>query len=67
MRRSAATRGAFARRSSAESGFFFWGMMLEPEEKDSSSSQNPNSLVDQITISEPRRERCIAAVDAAAR
>jgi hypothetical protein len=42
-------------------------MMLDPEENDSSSSQNPNSLLDQITSSDPSRERCIAAVDAALR
>ena len=66
-RKSAATRGAFARSSSAESGFFFCGMIEEPEEKDSSSSQKPNSVLDQITISEPRRERCIAQVEAAER
>ena len=28
--RFAVTRAAFARESSATSGFFFWGMMLEP-------------------------------------
>ena len=42
-------------------------MMLEPEENDSSSSQKPNSVLDQITSSEPSRERCIAQVEAAAR
>ena len=61
----AATRGALPRSSSAASGFFFWGMMLEPEAKESAASQNPNSWLDQITISEPRRERCIAQADAA--
>ena len=59
--------GLFARSSSAESGFTFCGMIEEPEEKDSSSSQKPNSLLDQMTISEPSRERCIAQVEAAAR
>ena len=42
-------------------------MIEEPEEKDSSSSQKPNSVLDQMTISEPSRERCIAQVEAAAR
>ena len=40
-------------------------MMLEPEAKESAGSQNPNSWLDQSTISEPRRERCIAQADAA--
>src|SRR3954467_4267662 len=42
-------------------------MIEEPEEKDSSSSQKPNSALDQMTISEPRRERCMAQVEAAFR
>ena len=46
----------------------YWAVWREePEEKDSSSSQKPNSLLDQMTISEPRRERCIAQVEAALR
>ena len=60
-------RGALPRRSSAASGFFFWGMMLEPEENESGSSQKPNSWLDQRTISAPRRERCIAQIEAAER
>jgi hypothetical protein len=39
----AATRGALARSSSAASGFFFCGMMLDPEEKSSAGAQKPNS------------------------
>ena len=37
-------RGALARRSSAASGFFFCGMMLEPEEKSSPTSQKRELL-----------------------
>src|SRR3712207_7999231 len=37
------SRGAFARRSSAASGFFFCGIRLEPEENASATSQKPNS------------------------
>ena len=65
--RCAATRGAFARSSSAASGFFFCGMMLEPDVNESPSSRNPNSSLDHSTISAPRRERCIAQIDAALR
>ena len=60
-------RGAFARSSSAASGFFFCGMMLEPEVNESPSSRNPNSSLDQSTISAPSRERCIAQIAAALR
>ena len=63
----AAIRGALPRSSSAASGFFFWGMMLEPEAKESGSSQKPNSWLDQSTISPPSRERCIAQIEAAER
>ena len=45
------TRGALARSSSAASGFFFCGMRLDPELKASSTSQKPNSWLDQSTIS----------------
>ena len=62
-----ATRGALARSSSAESGFFFCGMIEEPEENGSLSSQKPNSLLDQRTISPPSRERCMAQIEAAER
>ena len=61
------TRGALPRSSSAASGFFFCGMMLEPEENSSAGSQKPNSWLDQITSSEPRRERCVAQIAAAER
>src|ERR1700712_1466237 len=40
------------------SGFFFCGMIELPVENASSSSSQPNSLVVQMTISSPRRERC---------
>ena len=62
---AAAIRGAFARRSSAASGFFFCGMMLEPDEKSSAGWQNPNSSLDHSTTSAPRRERCTPHVAAA--
>ncbi len=65
MLSEAITRGAFARRSSAASGFFFCGMMLEPEEKSSAGSQKPNSWLDQMTSSEPSRERWVAQTPAA--
>ena len=61
------TRGALARRSSAASGFFFWGMRLEPEAKLSATSQNPNSSLDQSTISAPSWDRWVAQVAAAPR
>ena len=63
----AATRGALPRRSSAASGFFFCGMIDEPEAKSSAGSAKPNSWLDQITSSEPRRERCVAQIAAALR
>ena len=59
--------GAFARRSSAASGFIFCGMIDEPEEKSSARRQKPNSLVDQRTISAPIRDRWVAQVAAALR
>ena len=62
-----ATRGDFARSSSAASGFFFCGIRLEPEAKSSAGSQKPNSWLDQITISAPRRERWVAQTVAAYR
>ena len=65
--RCAATRGALARSSSAASGFFFWGMIDEPLDHASGISTKPNSSVDQITSSQPRRERCVAHVAAALR
>ena len=60
-------RGALARSSSAASGFFFWGMIEDPEAQASDTSQKPNSSLDQSTISAPRRDRCVAHVAAAAR
>ena len=60
-------RGAFARSSSAASGFFFCGMIEEPELQASGSSQKPNSALDHSTSSAPRRERCVEQVAAAAR
>ena len=65
--RCAATRGAFARSSSAASGFFFCGMIEDPELHASGSSQKPNSVLDQSTSSAPRRERWVAQVAAAPR
>ncbi len=62
VRKPEEMRGALARRSSAASGFFFCGMMLEPDEKSSATSQKPNSSLDHSTISEPSRERCIAQI-----
>ena len=44
-------RGALARSSSAASGFFFWGMIEEPDAHASETSQNPYSSVDHSTIS----------------
>ena len=61
------TRGAFARSSSAASGFFFWGMIDEPELHASGSSQKPNSALDHSTSSDPSRDRCVAQVAAALR
>ena len=62
-----ATRGALARSSSAASGFFFWGIRLEPEANASATSQKPNSSLDQSTISAPSWERWVAQVAAADR
>jgi hypothetical protein len=56
-----------ARSSSAASGFFFCGMIEDPDAHASDTSQNPNSSLDHSTISAPRRERCVAHVAAAAR
>ena len=62
-----AIRGALARSSSAASGFFFCGMIEDPELHASGSSQNPNSLLDHSTSSAPRRDRWVEHVAAAAR
>ena len=56
-----------ARSSSAASGFFFCGMIEEPEAHASETSQKPNSWLDHSTISAPSRDRCVAQVAAAAR
>ena len=65
--RCATTRGAFARSSSAASGFFFWGMIDEPDVQASGSVTKPNSSLDHSTSSAPRRLRCVAQVAAADR
>ena len=52
------TRPLLPRMSSAMSGFFFWGMMLEPVEKASSSSINWNSQEHHSTSSSQKRDRC---------
>ena len=65
--RCAATRGALARSSSAASGFFFCGMIEEPDAHASETSQKPNSSLDHSTISAPRRERWVEQVAAAPR
>ena len=61
-----ASRGALARSNSAASGFFFWGMIDEPDANESGSSQKPNSSEVQRTISAPSRDRWVAQVAAAA-
>ena len=63
--RWATTRGALARSSSAASGFFFCGMIEEPDAHASATSQKPNSSLDHSTISAPSRDRCVAQVAAA--
>src|ERR671920_542339 len=50
------TRGALARTSSAASGFFFCGMIDEPDAQASDSLQKPNSAEDHSTSSPPRRD-----------
>src|SRR5262245_4381932 len=60
-------RGAFARSSSAASGFFFCGMIDEDDAQASETSQNPNSSDDHSTISAPSRDRWVAHVEAAER
>ena len=65
--RCPASRGAFARSSSAASGFFFCGIRLDPDENASATSQKPNSWVDQSTISPPSCDRWVAQVAAAER
>ncbi len=50
-------RPALPRASSAMSGFFFCGMMLDPVENASSSSTKPNSFVAQMITSSACRDR----------
>ena len=64
--RSPNTLPDFPRTSSAISGFFFCGMMLEPVEKASSSSTNLNSHEHQRMISSENRDRCTITMDKAA-
>ena len=59
-------RPALARTSSAASGLRFCGMMEEPVVNLSDRRTNANCGVIQITISSARRERCTAAIAAAA-
>jgi len=60
-------RPTLARSSSAASGFFFCGMMLEPVVKLSDSRTKRNWAEDQITSSSAKRLRCMAQIDAADR
>ena len=55
-------RPALPRASSAMSGFFFCGMMLDPVEYPSSSVTNPNSRVFQRMISSAKREMSTAII-----
>ena len=62
------SRGALARSSSAASGFFFCGMIDEPDAHVvATPRQKPNSSEDHSTISAPSRDRCVAQVAAALR
>ena len=63
----AAMRPAFARASSAVSGFRFCGMMLEPVVYASSSSAQPSAGSVHRARSAASRERCVAQIDASAR
>ena len=61
-------RGALARSSSAASGFFFCGMIDEPDRPGVGQLAEAELLrLDQSTSSAPRRERCVAQVAAACR
>ena len=59
------TRAVLPRISSVTSGFFFWGIMLEPVEKRSESSMNLNSQLHHMIISSEKRERCIMQIEMA--
>ena len=48
---------AFPRASSATSGFFFCGMMLDPVDHSSANVANPNSEVTHKITSSPNRDR----------
>ena len=54
------TRPAFPRASSATSGFFFCGIMLDPVAKASGNSMKPNSALAHRTSSSASREMCMA-------
>src|SRR3990170_1163919 len=58
--RSPVTRAAFARASSATSGFRFWGIRLLPPPRPSEGSRNANSLEAHWTNSSPRELRWTA-------
>ena len=59
------TRPVLPRTSSAMSGFFFCGMMLEPVLNASSSSMNLYSLEFHIHISSENLLKCIMIVESA--
>ncbi len=59
-------RPTLARTSSAASGLRFCGMIEEPVVNRSESRTKPNCGVIQITISSAKRDRCMAAIAAAA-
>src|SRR5690554_923652 len=52
--------------SSAISGFFFWGIMLEPVEQESSISTKPNSQDDHRISSSQKRDISIIIIELAA-
>ena len=60
------TRPVLARTSSAASGLRFCGIIEEPVVNLSDSLTRPVSGEDQITISSASRDRCTAAIEAAA-
>ncbi len=59
------TRGALPRSSSAASGFFFCGMIDDPDDQASDSVMKPNSALVHRTTSWPSRLRCVAHTDSA--
>ena len=64
--KSPKTRPDFPRNNSAMSGFFFCGMMLEPEENVSRIFTKPNSCDDQMMTSSARREMWTMMIDRSA-